>query len=376
MKKRFLIAAYACIAAILAFTGCKKDDELSHTAVSEVKNLFAPENGANVFIGGTGSLQFEWEQARAEDNGVVLYEVLFDNLDGDFSEPLYSVPSDGKGMQRTLSMSYADLTKVAAAAGIPASGTGKVKWTVWSSKGLNVQRSGVSHELALERPEGFPAPASAYLTGSASEGGDDLSKAVPFKKTADGEFEVYTSLKDGNYKIVTRNTGTPEAYSISSEQKLVENGETAVTGGTKVYRIRINFNNATTEISEVVSLGLWFAPDNKIWFDLPYAGGSSWEIKNTPVVFKQESWGRDERYKFRFIIKDASGAEKEEWFGSTKGDNQRPTASTEASYWYMVPVSNDRWNNCFKFNGNADNKNVDVKVTFNPAAYTHSVTVK
>ncbi|WP_207421802.1 SusE domain-containing protein [Desertivirga brevis] len=376
MKKSFNNIFIALMAFTILFYGCKEDDSMSHTNVSEVTNLYGPANGNNVFLGGNGTVVFEWEQAKAEDNGVVLYEVLFDKPEGDFSKPLYSIPSDGKGLQRMLSMSYADLTKVASAAGIAPSATGKVKWTVWSSKGINVKRSSTSRELNLERPEGFPAPASAFLTGTATEGGEDLSKAVAFRKVSDGVFELYTSLTNGSYRITERNSGNPTSYSINAGGKLVENGSTDVTTAKKPYRIRVNFNNATTEISEVVSVGLWFAPDNRIWFDLPYTSGSSWEIKNAPVVFKQEGWGRDERYKFRFTIKNAAGVTTEEWFGSTKGDNQRPTASTEAAYWYMVPVSNDRWNNSFKFNGDVDNKNADIKVTFNSAAYTHSVTVK
>lgn len=377
MKKNLKHILFVCLATVVVFGSCKEDNELDHTKVSAVENLFAPTDNANVFIEGEGSVMFEWEKAKAEDNGVVLYEVLFDKTDGDFSKPLYSLPSDGNGYQRTLSISYGDLSKVAAAAGIKPGETGKVKWTVWSSKGMEAQKSSATRILEIERPEGFTVlPATAYLTGTATEGGDDISKAVPFKKLSDGVFEVYTSLKAGAYHIAERNSGNPATYSVSGDGKIVESGTTTVSGSTKVYRIRLNFNTAGSEFTEIVSLGLWFAPENKIWYELPYAGGSSWEIKNAPVVFKQEGWGRDERYKFKFVVKNAAGASSEEWYGSVNRDNQRPTDASQPSYWYMVPVTNNQWDNCFKFNGNADNKNADIKVTFTPAAYTHSVTVK
>ncbi|WP_423148001.1 SusE domain-containing protein [Rubrolithibacter danxiaensis] len=378
MKTFFNRILFTCISALLVVTGCKKDKELNHTQVSEVKNLFAPENNKYVKLEpASGSLVFEWEQARAEDNGLVLYEVLFDKEDGDFSKPLYSVSSDNNGLYNKLSMSYADLNKVANAAGIQPLGTGKVKWTVVSSKGINVQNSSVSNVLELERPAGFTEiPAQLYLTGSATESGDDLSKAIPFKQVSNGVFEVYTSLKDGTYTFAERNTGTPATYSLNGD-KMQEGGSTTVSGDAKVYRISLNFNNASATVTEIISVGLWFSADNKIWYDLPYTGNSTWEIDNAAVVFHQEDWGRDERYKFKFTVKDASGAESAEWFGSKNRDNGRPDAGTPLSYWEMYPVDNSQYDYTFKFNGDADNKNADIKVDFNASgAYTHSVTIK
>jgi hypothetical protein len=67
-----------------------------------------------------------------------------------------------------------------------------------------------------------------------------------------------------------------------------------------------------------------------------------------------------------------------EWFGSQNKDNSRPTSTSAASYWYMVPVDGSQYDFAFKFNGDADRKNADIKVDFSAAAdhYTHSVTVK
>jgi hypothetical protein len=124
---------------------------------------------------------------------------------------------------------------------------------------------------------------------------------------------------------------------------------------------------------EVSKVELWFAPDNGFWFDLPYVGNSVWEAAGESIVFKQEGWGRDERYKFRFTFVEG-GVDKYEWFGSTNSDNQRPTAATPLPFWFMVPVNNTQWDFCFKFDGAVDNSTADVRVIFNPAAaYTHEV---
>lgn len=363
--------------ALIALVSCKKDNKLSHTNVSPVAALYAPANNFFMNLNAQSSAVFEWEAAKAEDNGVVLYDVVFDKENGDFSNPVYTVPSDGKGLQRTLTLTFAELSRIAGMAGIQAEEVGKLKWTVVSSKGMNVRRSEVSRMIEVERPAGFPAPDQLFITGSATEGGADLSKALMMKKTSPNSFEIYTSLKDGEYSFAERNTGTPATYYIDNG-KLKAEGKTTVSGGTKVYRIRLDFSTANTEMTEIETIGLWFAPDNKFLFELGYTANGTWETKDASIVFKQESWGRDERYKFRMKTKKADGSSADEWYGSVNRDNQRPTSTTAASYWHMTPVTNDRWDNCFKFNGDVDNKLNDVKVIFNGSVpqYTHSVTVK
>lgn len=378
--KRIFYCLITGIVALLVVAGCKKDKGLEHTQVSAVSNLFAPENNKFVQIvsGATGSVSFEWEQARAEDNGLVLYEVVFDKVDGDFSKPLYTTPSDNNGLFNKLTLSYSDLNKIMATAGVKPQESGKVKWTVRSSKGINVQPSDQSRVIEVQRPAGFTdLPNEVYVTGSATEGGEDLSKAVRMKQTGPGKFEVYTSLKAGTYHFSNRNTGTPATFSYDGT-KLTEGGNTTVTGATKVMKVEVDFNNATFKTTEVAAVGLWFSGDNKVWYDLPYVSGGVWQINNASVVFKQESWGRDERYKFRFTLKDAAGTSSFQFYGSVNGDNSRPDANTPASFYYMVPVNSSQYDNSFKFVGAADNKTADIRVDFSATApaYTHSVTVK
>ncbi|WP_462267195.1 SusE domain-containing protein [Mucilaginibacter sp.] len=369
------------IAALLTIAGCKRENPLAldKTQVTPVSNLFAPENNKFVQItsGSTGSVVFEWEQSRADDNGVVLYEILFDKADGDFSKPLYSATSDNNGLLNRFTVSYTDLNKIAANAGVKSLESRKFKWAVRSSRGINVQTPIQFRIIEIQRPEGIEAPPDLYITGSATEGGEDLSKALRLKQTEPGKFEVYTSLKAGTYHFVNRNTGTPTTYS-NNGTKLTESGTTTVTGATQVVKLELNFNNASFIQTQIVAVGLWFAPDNKVWYDLPYVSGGVWQINNASVVFKQESFGRDERYKFRFTLKDAAGATSTQFYGSTKGDNNRADATTPPSYFYLVPVSSAQYDNSFKFASAADNKTADIRVDFSATAtaYTHSVTVK
>ena len=376
--KNLICCLFAAILTTILITACKKDKGLDHTQVSEVNNLFSPDNNKFIKLDPlTGSAVFEWSQAKAEDNGVVFYEIAFDIESGDFSKPIYTMSSDGNGLYNKLTMAFKDLNKIANLAGIKASSTGKIKWTVWSSKGINVKKSGISRILEIERPAGFSSiPADLYLTGDATEGNVDLSKSIHFKQTTPGIFEVYTSLKAGTYRFAERNSGTPVTYSLDGT-KLIEGGNTTVTVNAP-YRIVVDFNAASANLTQIVSVGLWFAPENKIWFDLDYKGDSKWEALDKPIVFKQEGWGRDERYKFRLTVKNSAGVLSTEDFGSSNSDNSRPDANSALSYWFLKPVGTSQWDFCYKFNGNADNKNADILVDFSSAssAYTHTVTIK
>lgn len=373
--KNILYNILGVLTVLVSIFSCQEDTEL-HTEVTPVNSLYAPENNAYMNLGAQSSAVFEWEAAKAADNGVVLYEVVFDIESGDFSDPLYLLSADGRGLQRRLTLPFSELNKIAQMAGIQPEGVGKLQWSVQSSKGVNVQPLMEIRTIEVARPAGFPSPDELFLVGSATEAGDELSEAILMKKTSTNTFEAYTTLKSGAYHFASRNTGEPDTFYIDGD-KLRADGETEYSGDEKVYRIRVDFSNGTTEISEISKVELWFAPNDVFLTDLPYSSNGTWLVEDFPIEFRQEDWGRDERYKFRFTTLDAEGNTVEEWFGSTNGDNQRPTESTGPAYWYMVPVSDDRWSNSFKFASEVDNATSDISVIFNAEVsnYTHTITL-
>lgn len=180
-------------------------------------------------------------------------------------------------------------------------------------------------------------------------------------------------VEPGHYYFAERNSGEPDTYYLDRD-KLRADGTTEVTDPEQVYRIRVDFSNGTSESATIETIELWFPPLGQFLFELPYTGNGTWTIENTPIEFKQESWGRDERYKFRFTVKQ-DGTESYEWFGSVNGDNARPDESTPDQFWYMVPVTDDYWANCFKFATPVDNNNADISIVFNTSVqeYTHIV---
>lgn len=353
--------------------GCNDDDSLSHTNVSPVNNLYAPADNTFYDLGAQSSAVFEWESAKAEDNGVVLYDVVFDREGGDFSDPVYIMPSDGKGFQPSLNISFTQLNKIAEMAGIATESIGKLKWTVYSSKGLNVQKSAVAGIFEVQRPGGFPMPDQLFITGSGSEGGENAADALPFRKTGATNYEIYTMLKAGDYKFITRKSGTPETYFIENGDLKAE-GQTAYSGEDKVYRIRIDFSDGSTTMNEIAKVEFWFPVYQQFPFEYTYTGGGIWKATNKPISF-QGSFV-DERYKFKFTVVNGTTTSTE-WFGSVNKDNSRPTDATPASFWYMVSADGSDWDYTFKFKSEIDGKNVNSEINFSASvpAYTHSFTV-
>lgn len=380
LRKQYITLLFTGILAVLiGLPSCNKDDD-PNLNLTAPDSLRVPTDNAFVKLNPTtnASIIFEWKPGVAADGSLVMYELAFDKEDGNFSNPVYKMASDGNGGQNRATLSHKDLNKIANLAGIASLAKGKLKWTVLASKGNNVQKSSASRTLEVERPAGFSEiPADVYITGDATEYGAELSQAGRLKQIRAGEFEIYTALKTGTYHFVNKTSGTPVSFSVTGNL-IQEDGETTVTGGTKVYRISLDFNNAAAKLTEIKEVGLWFSPKKQVIVALPYVGKGVWKVTNTPIEFFQESWGRDERYKFRLTTKEGSSADAMEFMGSVNADNQRPTSSTPASYFYLVPVNNSDYDYSFKFRSEADNSHADVTVFLSPdvEAYTHEITIR
>ena len=360
---------------LVGIISCSENDGVDIAEVSEVAALYAPEDNASLNLSTPNSVVFEWQPSKSADNGVVLYDVAFDREDGDFSDPVYVTPSDGRGIQNTLTLDFSDLNRIAEMAGIASKSVGKLKWSVWSSKGLDVKQSPVSRIIEVERSGGFPTPDELFITGEASEAGADVANALPLVKTGPTTYEIYTRLTPGTYRFVSQRSEEAEAFYIDGAD-LKADGATTYSGEDEVKRIRLDFSDGSVAMTTVENVELWFPPLGEFLFSLNYAGNGTWEALDQPIAFKEESWGRDERYKFKFTLSQ-DGESSEEWYGSVNADNQRPDQATEDSYWNLVSVTDDEWANTFKFATEVDGANADIRIYYNADVpeYTHEVSV-
>lgn len=367
------------ISLTLFMAGCSDNMGETDKSLVEVKELIEPMDSKALVLQPAASATeyFEWEHADLTGAGPAIYQIAFDKEDGDFSNPLYIAYSNNNGFSNFVNISHKQLNKIAGMTGMGPSATGTIKWTVFSIKGTKMMKAAKENKIVITRLAGFPEeeiPIDLYVTGEASEGGTDLNKAHKMKAVSTGEFEVYTYLKaNAAYNFASSNSGSPALFSLSDGIVIKEGSSTVSADG--VYRITVDFNTGAGTIAQVTRIGFYFSPENKILFDLPYRGYGVFQTTET-VTFKQEGWGRDERYKFRMFVKE-EGSENEvemEW-GTLNQTDSRPDANSPESYYYLKLVNPTQWDNKWKLMGNYDG-NPAVYTIYLQAdqPYTHSVT--
>lgn len=360
---------------IAAFAACNSEGEVRHLGVTAVKTLYEPANGESVVLqaSASASLYFEWEPALAEDGGAVLYEVAFDKADGNFSDPVIILASDNNGAENCATITHKQLNQIAASAGIESGMEGTLKWTVYSSKGINPVKASEERTLTLTRLSGFAeVPNELYITGDATEVGSDLSNALKMKKVSDGEFEVYMKFEAGKtFKFVSSNTGTPTEYSLNGE-KLVEGGSTSAAK-TGIYKYYIDFNAGSFTSKEVTKVSL-FLNWAQLEVELPYKALGVWELTNYTITGLTGSDNSDDRYKFRM----QSSEGETEW--RAVNNDSKPTGNE--SYYYMVEKTDvEQWTNNQIWKTPAtdgwSDKTYDVMFSLNPESeYTHNLEIK
>lgn len=373
--KAILIQLTMIASFILAFTACSSDGEVRDTGVTAVKTLYEPDNGKAVVLqsSASASLYFEWEPARAEDSGSVLYEVAFDKADGDFSDPVFITAADNNGGSNHATITHKQLNRIAALAGVESASEGALKWTVYSSKGINPVKAEEERALTLTRLAGFAdIPAQLYITGEGTEAGADLSGALVMKKVAEGEFEIYTKLTEGKaFKFVSTVTGTPAEYSLNGE-KIVEGGTSSVSK-TGIYKYYMDFNIGSFTVKEVTKVNLFLNWSQKK-IELPYKGLGVWELTDYSITGLSGNDNTDDRYKFRM----ESSTGETEW--RTISNDSKPTGNE--AYYYMVEKTDvEQWTNnqVWKTPSTTgwSDKTYDISFSLNAETpYTHNLVIK
>lgn len=363
------------VSLLLAFVACDNDGEVRDLGVTAVKLLYEPDHGKAVVLQSSASatLYFEWEPARAEDSGAVLYEVAFDKVDGDFSNPVYIAAADNNGGTNHATITHKQLNNIAAMAGIESAAQGTLKWTVFSSKGINPVKAEQERTLTVTRLAGFAdIPSQLYLTGDATEVGSTLGRALVMRKVTEGEFEIYAKLTGGQtFRFVSANSGTPKEYSLNGE-KIVEGG-TASVSQTGIYKYYLDFNVGSFTMKEVTKVSLYLNW-SQMQIELPYKALGVWEVSDYTITGLEGSDNSDDRYKFRMESSDG----ETEW--RAINNDSKPTGNE--AYYYMVEKTDvEQWtNNQIWKNPASDGwsgKTYDITFSLNAASsYTHNLVIK
>lgn len=374
--RAILIKILIISSSVLWFISCNDDGEVRDTGVTAVKTIYEPNDNKSIVLQSSASatLYFEWEPAKAEDSGGVLYELAFDKEGGDFSDPIFIIAADKNGGSNHATITHKQLNRIAALAGIESAEPGKIIWTILSSKGINPTKAEEVRTLNITRLAGFEdIPTQLFITGDATEAGADLSKALVMKKVADGEFEIYTKLTKGkSFKFVNSNTGTPKEYSLKGE-KIVGNGTTTVSE-TGIYKYYLDFNIGAFSTKEVTKVSL-FLNWSQAKLELPYKGFGVWEKTDQFVTGLTGNDNSDDRYKFRM----ESSTGETEWRTATNSDS-KPTGNE--AYYYMTEKTNvEQWTNNQVWKSPSttgwSDKTYDITFSLNPKGpYTHNLVIK
>lgn len=381
--KNILAKAYCGIICLLTVAACDNmgDTDTSLPASSAVSELVEPADGKDLILetSEAAAVYFEWEYAKGA--GAVAYQVVFDVADGDFSSPVYIVNADNNGLKNSVTLSHKKINRIASMAGITSSETGTIKWTVLSTKGTNILKAAKTHSLTVTRLGGYEElPVDVYITGTGSEANSDgQTNAHKMKAVASGEFEAYTYLKAGEpfYFLEGREAAENPRTFFTEDGSLRENGTSTVELD-GVYRVNLDFNIGAYTYALVENIQFFFCPDNDYLFELPYAGYGVFRAEKQTVTFKQESWGRDERYKFRMFIKEnaGKGAGREWEWGTLNSTDSRPNATSPEDYYYLrLITTTTQWEEKWKLMGDFDGVPADYTIYLQAdKPYTHTIT--
>ena len=337
------------VALICLLAGCNMDQEVTDVfdlTVSQIQQLYQPEDGKTFPLSSSSAvpkIHFEWEPAMTNDNSMVLYEVKFDSINGDFSNPIAVFPSSSNGRDNFLEIGHKDMNRIATAAGIESYEWGDIKWTVFSSKGINPMQAASVYTFRVRRLAGITPPERVYLTGAATEAGDNLEDAILMRRITDEEAELFTQLEAGQtFRFVDALSGTPTVYGLVDEETLVQDPDgTCTVENSGVYKISLDFGSAVVKFSEIERVGFLTNYANEL-FDMTYAGSGVWELLDQEFPYVgtggQQNPNGDDRYKFRMyyvVGHPATGQPATEWRSYLPND-AKPGATPSLAWYYTV----------------------------------------
>lgn len=380
--KHICIKTLCSLFCLLALVACDSNMGDADGSLAAVSDLIEPVDNKTIVLetAESAAVYFEWGYVDVNKGGTSVYQIAFDKADGDFSSPIFLANADNNGLKNSVTISHKQINRIASMAGILSSETGTLKWTVLSTKGTKALKADKVYNLTVTRLGGFEEiPVDVYVSGEGSEaGGDGQAKAHKMKAVAGGEFEAYTYLKAGKpFYFLEGQETTDSPRKFYTEKGLVKEGGNVTVDTDGVYRVTLDFNIGACTYTLIDRISFYFCPENAYLFNLPYVGYGVFKAEKQTVTFKQEGWGRDERYKFRMFVKEngGQGPEKELEWATLNGTDSRPNATSPEDYYYLKLLTDlSQWDNKWKLMGDFDGVPADYTVYLQAdKPYTHSI---
>lgn len=367
MKKILVI-----LLAFATLLGCKPKYELN-TAFTAPSELDAPED---VILDVTSSerVVFFWSGGKADDGGIILYEVLFDKEGGDFSAPLATFQSD-RGSQSRLTLSQAQLNAIARDGGVSRGQTGKFLWTVKASRGGVVKSCGIVKEITITRGNDIDAlPEALTPAGTAfTEAGQN------FRLLSAGVFTLITRVQAGTMSFAN---GADNYYVDNKGKLVIGDGAQDVTTVPEsgIARVTVDFNTLSVTMDELsATVQAQWAANNTAFIILKYKGDGVYSGKGMCTLLGPGrpgtpawcSW-TEQRYSFMTEVNGKTVRWGSRWPNPDGADS--PTYPESAEDYYIYEVAKTDWGNLWKMYESFDQKPVELSIFLDGEGHlTHSV---
>ncbi|GAB6008660.1 SusE domain-containing protein [Dysgonomonas reticulitermitis] len=368
---------------LAAMVSCTKEYDLNvdFTAPTTLNGIEA----VDLDLTSTDKIILSWSGGGAVDGTYVLYEVLFDQANGDFSDPFYTVAAD-LGSVSKLTLTHTQLNVIARNGGIKPEETGTLKWTVKASKGGDIKLVNPAKTIRLTRGAGISViPNQLYLYGSATE--NSGAGGQEFRQESQGVFVIYTKLEQNGVIYFRDGTGLEATnyYIDANDSKLKEaEGETNVTSTANPVRIVIDFNTLTMSQNAVELIKIIWADT---WLDIDpdhtgfiYDGNGEFRLADQLLTIRHQhpawgaQWSTDERYYFQTYV----GGTWYHW--RRKGLNDGNPSPDEAPAFFQIEDNavwnSEQWTGAWKFGSFVFDRRCDIVIHTNKDGIMyHSVVV-
>lgn len=353
MRRLIYLFATLCFVLLAASCETKKSRDINYKIIPG-NDLYLPVEGSFADLSKGRPVHFEWAPSLAEDNGYVSYEVLFDRVGGDFSNPVGRIAGQLNGSRPYVSADAKTLSRIARASGVGIYSEGSLIWTVRASKGLKgsvYSQSRTLQVLTMNSME--PLPEKVTIGGVGSEdavNGIAMTASRGIDKVAGtaGAFEAFTSISGA----ITVKDELGRNYKLNSDGTMthVEEAEESALPVSGLQWLKIDYDGmiwSTIGIDKVEYYACAWA-DDKMSTDrevMAYQGKGVWAIFDYPNrVSDNEVF--DGRHRFDMTLADESML-----YLGTEANLGTEYTTSYLSVWLYTDetIGNADWDKTFNF---------------------------